>query len=177
MGPKVFAETERLILREMVQEDLEGFFAMDSDPQVHRYLGNKPVKDRGEIRAVIEHVRNQYKQYGIGRWTMILKETNAFVGWTGLKFVTEATNGHINYYDLGYRLSRNYWGQGYASEAAKASLHYGLEELKLNEIFAAAHIDNTGSNKILQKLGFRFIETFLYEGEVDNWYQLTMKME
>lgn len=161
----------------MVQEDLEGFYAMDSDPQVHRYLGNKPVKNRGEIRAVIEFVRNQYEQNGIGRWAMIHKETNAFMGWAGLKFVTGAINQHVNYYDLGYRLSRNYWGQGYATEAAKAALNYGLEELKLNEIFAAAHIDNLASNKILQKLGFQFIETFLYDGEVDNWYQLALRKE
>ena len=98
---KIFAETERLILREILQSDLDGMFELDSDPEVHKYLGNKIVSDKNQIAKVIDFVRQQYIDNGIGRWAVIDKRTNAFIGWTGLKFVTELTNGRKNYYDLG----------------------------------------------------------------------------
>ena len=56
-------------------------------------------------------IRQQYIDNGIDRWAIINKETNDFIGWTGLKFVTETTNNHINFYDLGYRLIEKYWAK------------------------------------------------------------------
>jgi ribosomal-protein-alanine N-acetyltransferase len=82
------------------------------------------------------------------------------------------TNNHINYYDLGYRLIRKYWGDGFATESALASLTYGFETLKLNEIFAAAHIENIASNRILNKIGLKQEGTFTYDKELHNWYRL-----
>lgn len=169
---KIFAETERLILREILPTDIEGLFELDSDPEVHKYLGNKPVKDKKQIADIINFIRQQYIDNGIGRWAIIDKETNHFMGWTGLKFVTKEINNHKNYHDLGYRLIQKYWGKGYATESAIASLTYGFNTLHLNEIYAAADIDNIGSNKILTKLGFNFIERFTYDGAIHNWYKL-----
>jgi len=169
---KIFLETERLILREMLLTDAEGMYALDSDPEVHRYLGNRPVKDMAQIIEVIKFVRQQYVENGIGRWAILDRETQEFVGWAGLKLVTEQINGHINYHDLGYRLRKKYWGQGIATECAKACLDYGFETLGLTEIYAAAHIDNIASNKILTNLGFHFIETFDYDGSMHNWYNI-----
>jgi ribosomal-protein-alanine N-acetyltransferase len=100
---KIFAETDRLILREILQSYLDGMFELDSEPEVHKYLGGKKVSDKNQIEKVIDFVRQQYTDHGIGRWAVIDKRTNAFIGWTGLKFITELTNGHKNYYDLGYR--------------------------------------------------------------------------
>lgn len=169
---KIFLETERLILREMLLTDAEGMYALDSDPEVHRYLGNRPVKDMAQIIEVIKFVRQQYVENGIGRWAIVDRETKEFVGWAGLKLVTEQINGHINYHDLGYRLRKKYWGQGIATECAAACLDYGFETLGLTEIYAAAHIDNIASNKILTNLGFRFIETFDYDGSMHKWYNI-----
>jgi ribosomal-protein-alanine N-acetyltransferase len=97
------------------------------------------------------------------------------VGWAGLKLVTELTNKHINYYDLGYRLLRKFWGQGIATECARASLNYGFEVLGASEIFAAAHSENTGSNKVLTKVGLTFVESFDYFDARHNWYQINRK--
>lgn len=169
---KIFAETERLILREILPTDIEGMYELDSDPEVHKFLGNKPITDRSKIIAIINYVRQQYLDNGIGRWAIIEKQSNEFVGWAGLKLVQEQTNKHINYYDLGYRLIRKYWGQGIAAESASVSLNYGFEILKLSEIYAATHIENATSNKILSKLGLIFIETFKYDGEEHNWYKI-----
>jgi len=170
---KVFAQTERFVLREIVPADVEGLFLLDSDPEVHRYLGNKPVSNRAQIREVISFIRQQYIDNGIGRWAIIDKKTNDFIGWTGLKFVTDLTNHQQNYYDLGYRISRKYWGQGIATETAIASLDYAFTELNLEELYACANCENIGSNKILQKIGLNFIETFLYDEMPCNWYKIT----
>ncbi|WP_293308745.1 GNAT family N-acetyltransferase, partial [Pedobacter sp. UBA5917] len=102
---KIFAETERLILRELLPEDAAGMFEMDGDPEVHIFLGNKPVQSIEQSKADIEFIRKQYIDNGIGRWAVIEKETNSFIGWAGLKFIKEMNNNHSNYYDLGYRFS------------------------------------------------------------------------
>jgi RimJ/RimL family protein N-acetyltransferase len=161
---KTFAETERFILREILPTDVEGMFALDSDPEVHIYLGNKPVTDKSQTVDVIHFIRQQYINNGIGRWAIIDKITNEFIGWSGLKFVTELTNNHQNYYDLGYRLIKKYWGKGIATETAIASLDYAFNELNATDVYAMADCKNVGSNKILIKVGLKFIETFELEG-------------
>lgn len=169
---KIFAETERFFLREILPTDVDGLFELDSDPEVHRFLGNKPVSDKEQIVAVINFIRQQYIDNGVGRWAIVDKKTNDFIGWTGLKFVTELTNYRRNYYDLGYRLIKRYWGQGIATETAFASLDYGFNTLKLEEIFAAAHVENKASNAVLKKVGFQYIERFTYDNDPHNWYRI-----
>jgi ribosomal-protein-alanine N-acetyltransferase len=167
---KIFAETDRLILREILLSDLEGMYELDSDPEVHRYLGNKPVSDKTKLIEIINHVRQQYVDQGIGRWAIIDKENNEFIGWSGLKFVTELTNNHIQYYDLGYRIKRKYWGKGIGTETAVVARDYAFNTLNLEEIYAAANCENIGSNKILSKIGMTWIETFRYDDNPCNWY-------
>ncbi|MCB0529082.1 MAG: GNAT family N-acetyltransferase [Saprospiraceae bacterium] len=168
---KIFIETERLLMRELTDADAPGLFALDSDPEVHRYLGNKPVKSLQASEDIVRHVRRQYAENGIGRWAVIDKKTMDFIGWSGLKYETNLRAG-ARYYDLGYRIRRQYWGQGIATETAVESLKYGFKKLDLPRICAAAHRENTASNKILIKTGFRLIETFEYDGAVHNWYEL-----
>lgn len=170
---KLFAETERLFLRELLPSDADGMWELDSDPEVHRYLGNNPVTDREKILEVIAYVRQQYVDHGIGRWAIIDKQTNDFIGWSGLKFVTEQTNNHQNFYDLGYRIKRKYWRQGIATETAFLALDYAFDTMQLPEVFAAAHVDNVGSNKILQKVGMQLMNTFMHEDIACHWYHIT----
>lgn len=82
-------ETPRLIIRELLPTDEEGMFAMDSDPEVHRYLGDKPYTDVQQSRENIAIVRQQYRDNGIGRWAVELKNTGEFIGWTGFKRMRE----------------------------------------------------------------------------------------
>ena len=169
---KIFVETERFILREILSTDVDGLFELDSDSQVHRYLGNKPVSQKDQIVETINFIRKQYFDNGIGRWAIIDKKTNNFIGWTGLKFVTETTNNHNNFYDLGYRLIKKYWGQGIATETAFASLEYAFNQLNTNEVYAMSDCENFASNKILKKVGLRYIETFDLDGVNHNWYKI-----
>lgn len=169
---KIFAETERLILRELMPADAEGMFDMNSDPDVHRYLGNKPVKSIEQSIAEIEFIRKQYVENGIGRWAVIEKTSGNFLGWSGLKLITETTNNHINYYDLGYRFSKRFWGKGYATETAIAVIHYGFTELKLNEIIGIADINNLGSIHVLEKVGLKRVSVFDYDGTKHLWMRI-----
>ena len=90
---KIVVETERLILREFLLTDAEAFFEMDSNPEVHRYLGNKPIRTIDEAITVIKNIRQQYIANGIGRWAAIEKLSGEFIGWSGLYFHPFADHG------------------------------------------------------------------------------------
>ncbi|WP_316803987.1 GNAT family N-acetyltransferase [Pedobacter nototheniae] len=169
---KIYAETERLLLRALQPEDAEGIFELDSDPEVHQYLGKKTIKTVEEGMQNIDYIRKQYIENGIGRWAVIEKETKQFIGWSGLKLITELTNNHINYYDLGYRLMKKYWGKGYATESAEASINYAFNKLNINEVYAIADINNQASINVLEKVGLQRINTFDYEGEPHYWLKI-----
>lgn len=166
-------ETHRFLLRPFRATDRDGLFALDSDPEVVRYLGNKPMKSIEQADSLIQYILKQYEDFKIGRWVIEDKETGEFIGWAGLKFVTEPTNNRSHFYDIGYRLLKKHWGKGIATECAMVSLDYGFGTLQLNEIHAGAHQQNAASNHILQKLGFQFMEPFFYDGAPQNWYSLS----
>jgi RimJ/RimL family protein N-acetyltransferase len=168
---KIFAETERLILREFIPTDAHGMFELDSDPEVHRYLGNNPITTLQQSEQVIAMIRQQYVDLGIGRWAVIEKESGNFTGWCGLKLVTTSTNKHSNFYDIGYRFIKTYWGKGYATESALAALNYGLNQMQLQQIYGMADVDNVGSNQVLRKIGLQYMEQFMLDGVKHNWYK------
>lgn len=165
-------ETERLILRELELSDAEGMFELDSNPNVHLFVGNKPVKHIDESIEYIKFVHKQYKDLGTGRWAVVLKETNEFIGWSGIKFITDEINNHKNFYELGYRFIEKHWGKGYATEAGKAFINRAFNEMKVDVLYAYADAGNENSRKILEKLGFRFVNSFVYEEELEVWYEL-----
>lgn len=167
----IYLETDRTILREAEPSDLFDFFALDSDPEVHRFLGNHPVKSLVESEEMIASLKQQYHSNGIGRWVIEQKETGDFIGWSGLKYEEQLRT--FAYYDLGYRLNRAYWNQGYATETARACLDYGFKHLNLPAIGAAAEQTHLVSNHILKKLGLKPNGTFIYEEAICNWYWLT----
>jgi ribosomal-protein-alanine N-acetyltransferase len=169
---QIAIETDRLILREVKEEDIEGLYDLDADPAVHEYLGKRPITRMEEAVETFHYIQNQHKTHGIGRWAVIEKASNAFAGWCGLKFET-AVREDMDYYDLGYRLRKEFWGRGIATEAATVSLKYGFQTLGLSEIYAGAHVENIGSNKVLQKVGLKFIERFEYDHMPHNWYGIT----
>ncbi|MFA9189291.1 GNAT family N-acetyltransferase [Flavobacterium magnesitis] len=170
-------ETERLILRELLPIDDEGMYRLDSNPNVHKFLGNQPIISIEESRQYIDYIRNQYLENGIGRYAVILKETNEFIGWSGIKYITEHENGHINFYEIGYRFIEEYWGKGYGYESAKAWLDYGFKTMKIQIIYAFANIENCGSHKILEKIGMQQKNEFNSNGIPCIWYELENKIQ
>jgi len=171
MLPKKSIETERLLLRELNLSDVDGMFELDSNPNVHIFVGKKPVKAIDESIVQIENIQQQYKDFGIGRWAVVLKETNEFIGWSGIKFITNEINKHQNFYEIGYRFIEKHWGKGYASEAGKAFIEYAFNEMKIDCLYAYADEGNDNSRKVLEKLGFHYMNSFEYEGELEVWYE------
>ncbi|AEV96660.1 GNAT family N-acetyltransferase [Niastella koreensis] len=169
---RIFTETPRLLLREILPADVDSLFELDNDPEVHRYLGNKPIQTKEQAAEMIAFIRQQYVDNGIGRWAVIDKQTNNFLGWAGLKLITEQTNNHINYLDVGYRLIKKYWGLGIATEAARASLAYAFNELQATAVYAITDSNNAASHHVLLKIGLNFVETFVYHGFTHNWYEI-----
>ena len=169
---KIFAETERLILRELEYTDENDLFEMDSDPEVHLYIENNPVKSIEEITKVIEMLKKQYQENGIARWAVIDKLTNECVGWSGLKYFNVPLNNHNNFYELGYRFKKKHWGKGFATESSTAILDYGFNNLNADSIYAITDPKNLNSKKVLSKLGFEHQETFDYEGDLTDWFEL-----
>ncbi len=175
---KFHIETERLVLREIRDGDLEGMYELDSNPKVHKYLGNKPITTKEQAASYIKSIKSQYIERGIGRFAIIEKATGTFVGWSGIKFNTgekESIGDKKDFYDIGYRLIENFWRKGYARESAEAALAFAFNELKLETIVGTAETENKASNKILKKIGLQYSETFAYKDVMLHWYTLNNK--
>ncbi len=164
--------TERLILRKLKEDDVDNIFLLDSNPEVMKYVGVPPLTHKEESAKMLENIINQYKKNGTARLAVIEKESNRFIGWSGIKLLTDEVNGFKNIYELGYRFLPEFWGKGYATEAALASLDLGFNQLNAEKIYAYADINNQSSNHILTKLGFENKGTFIDEGDICNWYEL-----
>lgn len=157
--PMYILETERLYLRELTINDAENFYLLNEDKDVLKYTGDKRFKN---IEEAAEFLKNydQYKKYGFGRWAVISKHNNAFLGWCGLKFSPE-----LNETDIGFRFFKKYWNKGYASEAAKACLKIGSEKFNQKSIIGRAMKQNKPSVRVLEKLGLVFHKSFSFDGQ------------
>lgn len=173
---ELYLETERLILKEFTDNDVDHIFQLDSNKEVHEYLGKKPITTQKQAEEIIEFFKKQYQENGIGRFAAFEKDSGNFIGWSGLKFNKgdkEELNGFTNFIDIGYRLLPSYWRKGYASESAIACLEFGFKQMNYDIIYGAAETDNIGSNKILQKIGLKYVNNFDIEGTDAKWYELS----
>ncbi|MBT3587817.1 MAG: GNAT family N-acetyltransferase [Flavobacteriaceae bacterium] len=160
---KKITETNRLILRELDSNDSENFFNLNSDPEVLKYTGDLPFSSIVDAKKFLINY-SDYKENGSGRWAVILKETESFIGWSGLKLNEE------NLVDIGFRFFKKEWGKGYATESAKAVLDYGFTILKLKEIIGRASKDNISSIRVLEKLKMTFWKQDRFMGVEESLY-------
>ena len=166
--------TPRLLMRPIEADDAPGMFLLDSDPLVHRYLGGiggAVVRELNQSVATIDFIQNQYRENGLGRWAVLHRETGEFMGWAGLKLVTDEVNGRRDFYDLGYRFRPEFWGQGYGYEAAQAWYNRGFEELQLPALCAYADVENLASCRILEKIGLQRGNVFMEGGTRCRWFE------
>jgi [ribosomal protein S5]-alanine N-acetyltransferase len=150
-------ETPRLYLREMTPEDAELAYLLNSDPEVIQYTGDDPFESVEEAKTFLENYAS-YRTYGFGRWGVILKETNEYLGWCGLKYTPE-----LDEFDIGYRLMKKFWGKGYATEAAEACIKLGFEQFNMQTIVGRAMPANAASVRVLQKIGLTYLENRVTE--------------
>lgn len=154
---KEILTTNRLFLRELHPDDAEHFYRLNLNPNVIKYTGDTAFKNTAAARKFLENYQD-YAINGFGRWAVIDKFNNEFLGWCGLKHdkITNET-------DIGFRFFEELWNNGYATESAKACLNYGFEKLHLKAIVGRAMMENAASIKVLQKIGLTFDTVFDFD--------------
>ena len=161
-------ETPRLILRPFTLEDIAPAYAMNLDPDVSQYTGDGGIVSEEETRRrITEDVLRDYEKHGFGRFAVELKGEDSFIGFAGLKYLED-----LKQVDLGYRFMKKYWGQGIATEAGEACVQYGFEELNLKEMIGFVLSENVGSVRVLEKLGFKYVEEMMEEDLLVHQYVL-----
>jgi [ribosomal protein S5]-alanine N-acetyltransferase len=168
-------ESERLIFRRIEQADFEFFARIHADPIVARYLGNGRARSIQETHALLETFYETYKNLELGPLAVLRKSDGVLIGRCGLSdmaFEVNTASGKLPrvWYqrsqvpsdtnvifeqELGYTLDRNYWGQGYASEAAARVFEYAASSMPFRRIVSVIHPDNTPSIKIAKRCGAR----------------------
>lgn len=176
---KQILETERLLLRPFELSDAEDLFIMDNNPNVHKYLWQKPTQNIEESIEIIKYIQKQYTENKIGRYVTIEKETGKFIGWTGIKYINDhVENGNTNFYDYGYRLDERFWNKGYATEATFFWLDYGFNQMNIKEMNAYTHAENGASNRVLTKCGMQFVEDYPdKDGVIWKWWQMKKSVQ
>ena len=142
-------ETERLFLRRLDENDIDAIFAMRIDKDVMRFI--RETQDRAESANWIKLVSSRWKNEKIGFCALIEKQSAKLIGWCGLWKLKETGETEI-----GYAIAKEFWGKGFAVEAAEAFLTYGFNELNLSKIVAVAFPENTASRRVMEKLGMKF---------------------
>lgn len=146
------------MLREMTSEDAAQAYLLNLDPEVVQYTGDSAFVSIDEARQFLEKY-DHYRRYGFGRWGVIRKSDNAFLGWCGLKYTAE-----LDEFDIGYRFFKRFWHFGYATEAAQACLEAGFLHYNMPVIVGRAMTENHASIRVLEKIGLTFQKMYEFEG-------------
>jgi RimJ/RimL family protein N-acetyltransferase len=159
---RIFLETARMVLRELTEADADGLFRMNNDPEVMRYLNGGLPTTFDEVRLkALPMYRERYDRFdGHGVWSAVDRASGEFLG--VFKFHPR-TPEESDEFELGYRMLRSTWGSGLATEGARALVHEGFTELGLRRIWAQTMTVNTGSRRVMEKAGLRYVRTFFTE--------------
>jgi RimJ/RimL family protein N-acetyltransferase len=144
--------TERLQLRQWRDEDKPIFAEMNADPRVMEFFPSLLTRQQSD--AGVDRSITHIEKYGWGFWALELRETEEFLGFVGMKNVTEDLP-FAPAVEIGWRLAFPYWGKGYASEAAKASLDVAFNTLNLSEVVSFTPLQNLRSQRVMERLGMR----------------------
>lgn len=141
--------TARLILRDFADTDVDPLADMNADPEVMRYLGG--ARSREWSAATIDRCREQWDRLGFGRFAIEALDDHEFVGWVTLEPVERAA--YADDVEIGWRLTRAHWGQGYATEAARGVLDWAFASLPVQRVLALADPANDASVAVMRRLG------------------------
>jgi len=151
MMTKPTIHTDRLTLRPFSLADVRPLHHILSEPNILQYFPNPGTPDIQRVERIIKHQITQWEEYGSGWWAVVPTGQTGLIGWNGLQFLTETGETEV-----GYLLSKPFWGLGYATEGARAALKYGFETLNLGEIIGLTHSENTASQNVLKKCGMHY---------------------
>jgi RimJ/RimL family protein N-acetyltransferase len=132
-------------------DDLDTLVAWRADEEVSKYLGTAEQHTREKVEERLSFYLSCYEKYGFGVSGVMQKSDGKLIGWSGLQPLENS--GEI---EVGYAFDKPYWRQGFATEIASAWLRYGFEQAGLQRIVAVAVPENTGSRRVMEKLGMKF---------------------
>lgn len=152
-------ETDRLILRPFSSDDVENLSELDADPEVVHFITGGAATPREEVVDEIlpTFLRYQESPSGYGFWAAEEKATGAFLGWFHLR---PHSDGAPDEPELGYRLRREAWGKGYATEGSLALIDRAFEELGARRVYAETMVVHTASRRVMEKAGMELVRTF-----------------
>jgi len=153
----IYLETPRLVLRDWQETDLEPFARMNADAEVMRYFPKTLTYE--ETVRFLDVIRAEFQECGYGLYAVETKEDGAYIGFIGFHratFVADFTPCT----EIGWRLRKEAWGRGYATEGASACLRYGFQSLGLDKVCSFTAEVNTPSRRVMTKLGMRFVKFF-----------------
>jgi RimJ/RimL family protein N-acetyltransferase len=147
--------TARLRLRQLRESDLLPFAALNADPRVMEFFPG--LLSREESDAAAGRIAAHFQEHGFGRWAVEVPSVDAFIGFAGLSFVNFEAS-FTPCVEVSWRLAFDYWGHGYATEAARAAIEDGFTRLNLPEIVTFTAVANARSRRVMEKLGMRRCE-------------------
>ena len=150
--------TQRLILRPLDMEDRDALFQISQEENIFRYFPTQGAWSMQKVEIYIQHQSAHWSRYKYGHWAVTMRETGQLMGWDGLEFLPDT-----NETEVGYLFSKEFWGKGYATEATKSAVQFGLDN-GLNEIIGLTHPDNIASQRVLEKSGLSFTRRQFYFG-------------
>ena len=154
-------ETDRAILRELIEEDAGFILDLLNQPSFIRYIGDRNVRTVEQAREYIENrLTESYRKFGFGMWAVELKETGELIGLCGF-----VKRDGLPDADIGFAFLPQFEGKGYAYECASAALRYGANVLNLQTVLAITSKDNEKSGKLLGKLDFKFERLIVMHGD------------
>ncbi len=147
-------QTPTLTLRPLQVSDAPILHRIYQTEGVLRYFPSTVPPPLEKVERFIAGQQAHWEQYGYGNWGLLPPGASDIIGWAGLQFLPE-----LDETEVGFLLSPEYWGKGYATEAALTALRFGFERVRLDHIIALVHPDNRASQRVIQKCGMTYLET------------------
>ena len=146
--------TPGLVLRALELADAEVLHRINHSDGVLRYFPTPTPPPIEKVKRFITGQEEHWDKHGYGNWGIVPEGDDQIIGWVGLQFLPE-----LNETEVGYLLNAPYWGKGYATEAARASIQFGFEQCTLDSIIALVHPENIASRRVIEKCGISYEET------------------
>jgi ribosomal-protein-alanine N-acetyltransferase len=145
----------RITLRPLQPEDADVLYRIYQTEGVLRFFPNPIPPPLEKVQRFIHAQQAHWETHGYGNWGVLPDGSGELIGWAGLQYLPE-----LDETEVGFLLDRAFWGKGYATEAAQASIKFGFENFQLDHIIALVHPDNLASRRVIENCGMTYIETF-----------------
>lgn len=154
----IILETNRLILRDLREADLPVLIAMNQDSDIIRYFPK--LYSKVDSFRLYQGIQDEVKAYGYSLWAVEEKISQKFIGLVGLHHSDLQIFSGKEAVEIGWRLRKEFWNRGYATEAAQACLDFAFQKAGLSEVYSFTSLLNQPSQKVMQKLGMEFVKEF-----------------